>query len=759
MRDHVRSVALAVFLAWCLSVKPDPMCPCKHSPDQIPNKPQSHEQHSLCIEDTEIGAKIFSSLSPRDLNLNYRLLLEDFDENLNNFSIQMPYGTADCDVIMKVIDRGPIKRMKNLGCPGICKTIPVIPIPSHFILSILNSTEASFPMCSLNLSTSRLPGMSADPKQSLGVVLRTIALRRLQECEEKKDPTQGTWLYVPQNKSDIVELAPVFDNSDQSILSNRIPRRKVYGVVVWIASLHRITIALNQVSGLLVQSRGLRDTQQIVSWLATEEIYPCNFGAPPCQPQASATKGNIYNNELPATIIHKKSTLPGWACAQRRPLRALSHMLSLYDPDFVLVADDDTFVNIKMLSYGSILSSYILRTMSAQPIVLGDLKQWHITSGGFYYGGGGYLMGRSVLTSLVSKTMESRVPSVKDKYRYYHQTKELGVLTEALAASKKKCPKCVRVRQTSDEDKKNTNVELVADLNVRVVDMCSNMMAYAGTCYHSDHSLPRCLAHAIYADTVSAGCYKNETGCDGIWISDGDGNSFRMAMSSSDSQDCDLSFKLTCHRRMTDPSDPHLPPVRSHDYCPKAIKAAAAIAAAGGGTGSAAAAGTGAAGAAGAAVAGTGTGAAVTVTAAENATAAAIAATAGAGTITAAVAAIATADNATVGAGAGAAAAAAAAGEGAENATTSAIAGAGTVTAAVAAIATAENATAGAGAAAAAENAIAATAIATAGAAIENATEQSHGQGHNNRHHNRNHIHSHSHSQSQSQSHTYRHRH
>jgi hypothetical protein len=581
MRDHVRLVALAVFLAWCLSVKPDPLCPCKHSSDQIPKKPESHQQHSVCIEDTVIGAKIFSSLSPRSLNLNYRLLLEDFDENLNNFSIQMPYGTADCDVILKVIDRGPIKRMKNLGCPGICKTIPVIPIPSHFILSILNSTEASFPMCSLNLSTSRLPGMSADPKQSLGVVLRTIALRRLQECEEKKDPTQGTWLYVPQNKSDIVELAPVLNNFDQSILSNRIPRRKVYGVVVWIASLHRIAIALNQVSGLLVQSRGLRDSQQIVSWLATEEIYPCNFGAPPCQPQASATKGNIYHKELPATIIHKKSTLPGWACAQRRPLRALSHVLSLYDPDFVLVADDDTFVNIKMLSYGSILSSYILRTMSAQPIVLGDLKQWYITSGGFYYGGGGYLMGRSVLTSLVSKTMESRQPSIKDKYRYYHQIKELGVLTEALAASKKKCPKCVRVRKTSDEDKKNTtsDVALVADLNVRVIDMCSNMMAYAGTCYHSDHSLPRCLAHAIYADTVSAGCYKNETGCDGIWISDGDGNSFRMAMSSSDSQDCDLSFKLTCHRRMTDPSDPHLPPIRSHDYCPKAIKAAAAIAA------------------------------------------------------------------------------------------------------------------------------------------------------------------------------------
>ena len=45
----------------------------------------------------------------------------------------------------------------------------------------------------------------------------------------------------------------------------------------------------------------------------------------------------------------------GWACAQRRSLRAISHTLLIYDPDYLLVVDDDTFVSIDMLKpYGAL---------------------------------------------------------------------------------------------------------------------------------------------------------------------------------------------------------------------------------------------------------------------------------------------------------------------------------------------------------------------------------------------------------------------
>ena len=39
-----------------------------------------------------------------------------------------------------------------------------------------------------------------------------------------------------------------------------------------------------------------------------------------------------------------------WSCGQRRPLRALAHTLSLYDPTFVVVGDDDTYINYPLLA-------------------------------------------------------------------------------------------------------------------------------------------------------------------------------------------------------------------------------------------------------------------------------------------------------------------------------------------------------------------------------------------------------------------------
>lgn len=69
----------------------------------------------------------------------------------------------------------------------------------------------------------------------------------------------------------------------------------------------------------------------------------------------------------------------GWGCAQRRPLRALSHTLLLFDPEFVLVVDDDTYVNLNLLKYGTILSSVLLRDDIRQSaIAMGHLTGKHI---------------------------------------------------------------------------------------------------------------------------------------------------------------------------------------------------------------------------------------------------------------------------------------------------------------------------------------------------------------------------------------------
>jgi hypothetical protein len=54
--------------------------------------------------------------------------------------------------------------------------------------------------------------------------------------------------------------------------------------------------------------------------------------------------------------------------------RALSHSLLLFDPDFLLLVDDDTYVNMDFLHFGSgVLSAFILKNLR-DATVMGQLN-------------------------------------------------------------------------------------------------------------------------------------------------------------------------------------------------------------------------------------------------------------------------------------------------------------------------------------------------------------------------------------------------
>jgi hypothetical protein len=535
--------SLAVFI----SSLPEEICPCKFSQDTSPKKPQRNERHLLCIADTDIAKTIFANLSPKALNLNYRLLRDEGDDDEG-------HNVYACDVLVKVVVRSQVTVSKNQRCPGVCRAIPFVLVPSYFFTAILESRSTSLAMCSLNVTTSYKGGVIYDVKKSLGEVLRTIAIRRLQECEENKNPSLGNWDYIPLSRNDtpISARGPALRSFFRDLTHIQQTRRKVYGVVIWIGSNTRIRMVHDQAAVLRLQVKGIHDSKRIVGWAATEEVYSCIPGGKTC---TLPPNKNYYKGSMPMTVNHKSTTSLGWVCAQRRPLRAMAHVLQLYDPDFLLVVDDDSFVNIKLLAYGTVLSSYILQTMSTQKIVLGDMRDTFITGRGFYYGGGGYLMGRSVLQSLESKVIESRAEGQTDKWLRRGQHSDLGVLTEALALSSKesvRCAGCVKIRPpANDSTSRNLRPIIQADLSVRTIDLCVNMMAERGTCYHSDHAVTRCLAYAIYADTMTAGCK-------GIHVhSNGQKALISMCY---DNATCDLSRSLICHRRRADPVDPLRPP-------------------------------------------------------------------------------------------------------------------------------------------------------------------------------------------------------
>lgn len=61
----------------------------------------------------------------------------------------------------------------------------------------------------------------------------------------------------------------------------------------------------------------------------------------------------------------------------------MAHAVLLFDPDFLFVADDDTYIRLPIISYGSIMSNIILNELKDSPIVLGQLTGGgKITTGG-----------------------------------------------------------------------------------------------------------------------------------------------------------------------------------------------------------------------------------------------------------------------------------------------------------------------------------------------------------------------------------------
>lgn len=532
-------------LAVVAAVPVNASCPCKPPIDVTQST--KNQQRLLCIEDTESARKLFAPLSPQALNLNYRLMQDDFDDREDSSTKSMRYTTDECDVVMKISVGYRIRQAKNERCPGICKVIPFVLVPAEFLSSVLDLRSATYSMCTLRLKTNYDDGRAIDKNLSLGVVLRSIAARRMQECEELHDPGMSTWDYVPSNTSDTVDYMSLknraFRTHERLLLSTVHSKRAAYGLALWVGSVGRIKLARSQASVLRLQDKSFDDSRRILGWVATEDVYTCGHARKNCKPK----DGDTYHYQMPHTVSHKATTEHGWACAQRRPLRAMAHVLRLYDLDFMIVVDDDTFVNMGLLSYGSVLSSYILNSMRTEQLVLGDMRYAQVTARGFFFGGAGYLIGRAAMENLTSTVITARKGKDRDSYRSAEMINRLGVLNDAIADSSTSCPECVVLRPEKEGQ------YTTADLSVRVIDLCVNMMAELGTCYHSDHSITRCLSHAIYASCQSAGC-------GGTKVTASNGTRQRVSMC-YDGTKCDTSTGLTCHRFMADPSDPSRHPL------------------------------------------------------------------------------------------------------------------------------------------------------------------------------------------------------
>jgi len=211
----------------------------------------------------------------------------------------------------------------------------------------------------------------------------------------------------------------------------------------------------------------------------------------------------LQSNYMPPSNLITSGA--GWGCAQRRQLRALSHVLLLYDPKlFILVVDDDTFVNTGLLyeyNHGMVWK-YIKNQMHRE--VLGDV--WNINhNNSFIFGGAGFLIGRDIIKRLQSMDIYGPI-KYSDSFRNPFQMNDLSILKlayEGRGSCDESDPSCVKIITNNGS---YTSLNSIATSRLRLIDICRNLLSSENTCYHSDHALSICLIHGAYADVVHAIC-------------------------------------------------------------------------------------------------------------------------------------------------------------------------------------------------------------------------------------------------------------
>lgn len=503
----------------------------------------------------------------------------------------------ECDVTLEIMDDGV--PLRSHVCPGICLPHPRAIIP----LDILRPTPKNPSLdltCSMRLDSifpggsgggsverqsSPAPGnmegkveakrQAAESEKAdgpdkaharLAILLQAIGRRKIEECLEREYWTAGRKQGL---SAKTLGHHPTHTRDP--------PKRRVRGLIIWIGSLTRFGLARRQIDVLKSQATPEEtegktayqvSEEQIVGWLATEEVYPCRRGSTLCD---SASSHQAYFQDMPQTRLNMASG--GYSCAQRRPLRSLAHTLRLFDPtDFVMVVDDDTYVNIDMLKLGTPLSKYISDSLSKHHFVVGELTNGKkITSKGFFYGGAGYLVGKAVLDRLTSHRVmappEWQIPGCNPV-----QTAHLQMLTEVVRLSNQSCAKdpttggdtCLVSTTKLQWEDGNPNADNIgygfdhyATLNedTTMVDVCMNVMAEEHSCYHSDHSLSRCFVHGVYAQAVNQWCGSRDPYLPPSLPNPGGKPGPKIGMCMEVDGQCYSDVHFTCHHWMPDDND------------------------------------------------------------------------------------------------------------------------------------------------------------------------------------------------------------
>lgn len=263
-------------------------CPClSSSSHDLSNEEKYNTQISqkylICFVKNKESEGIFTTFSADQLDLNHLFLSDELVAKYMLGNSTTEPAANGCNVLIKLVTDESIDDEIERRCPGVCLPIPYMEVPLRSLSLPYNLSRSL--TCSLRMSTlishRNLQGnnnQNTSEANSIGLILRSISQRRMEECSEP-----GLW---PMGSFSYHNITTSKHWSNTAYLRSNMstfPKRKVYGLIIWVGSVDRLHLVQMQSNLLTLQNRTSNDSQKIFGWIATEEVYPCNITAPPCK--------------------------------------------------------------------------------------------------------------------------------------------------------------------------------------------------------------------------------------------------------------------------------------------------------------------------------------------------------------------------------------------------------------------------------------------------------------------------------------------
>ena len=534
------------------------------------------KQHCPCerrsrVDDNDRSICIFESADTK----NFEPILKEYKVPYIYLPMKPPndilqFSSKRCLFMINVtseVELGPHPGIIGVGggaaCPGICKPFPLVSIAKEWLEKPIDPKKAI--TCSATIDTiiprlehdfSRHKILPHTDKDNLALILG-IARRRIEECRERND-----WFKISMANLLINATNVKFANHSGSQVmgtshlyySENIPsffefsetqfvKRKIRGLFVWMGSVSKRFITDRQVFTLMNAS--FDGDNADIGWISSEDQHPCRLGTTVCE---DVNQYLAYHTGMPVTRMNYAPA--SWSCGQRRPIRSLAHVLTLFEPEFVFLGDDDTWINYQLLT--SKFLKFVTKDIS--DLVLGQLTMGKkITIHGFFQGGAGYLFGKKTVRELNSFIIQAAPDKARSNHKggYLHeyQIQQLSIARDVVdISSQTNCSECAYY----------AGPNLETSLGVRLIDVCNSLMTGERTCYHSDHSMSRCLIHGAYSAPINADCWGGFAINDDVAL----GSKIKMCMIVAV---CDHTQHLTCHRYYPNRNDNTMPEMIYYD--------------------------------------------------------------------------------------------------------------------------------------------------------------------------------------------------